>query len=66
MQIGGIGGSPFGGMGGGSADSKAAQAGQDVQQQKADDALMEQITKESNREAKFHRARMTVLNNMKD
>jgi hypothetical protein len=69
MQVGGIGGSPLGGSalggGGGSADGKAAQAAGDLQQQKADDALTEEISKESNREAKMHNTRMTVINNMK-
>lgn len=69
MQVGNAGmSSPFGGsMGGAGSGSGAgnAQASQDLQDQKAQNAFQEQIAKESNMEAKRNQTRMGVIANLK-
>ncbi|HEY1609350.1 MAG TPA: hypothetical protein VGG24_08790 [Paraburkholderia sp.] len=66
MQIGGVGGSPFGGMGGGSSSGAGnGQTMQDLQDQKAQNAFQEEMTKESNMEAKRNQTRMAVIANLK-
>lgn len=64
MQVGNAGNSPAGGA------SPAASAGngqttQDLQDQKAQNAFQEQITKESNMESKRNQTRMGVIGNLK-
>jgi hypothetical protein len=71
MQVGGVGmNSPYAGnMGGGGASPEASagngQTTQDLQDQKAQNAFQEQITKESNMESKRNQTRMGVIANLK-
>jgi hypothetical protein len=69
MQIGGLGmNSPYAGNMGDASPAASAgngQTTQDLQDQKAQDAFQEQITKESNMESKRNQTRMGVIANLK-
>ncbi|MFL9961103.1 hypothetical protein PQR02_08265 [Paraburkholderia sediminicola] len=69
MQIGGVGmNSPYAGNTGGASPAASAgngQTTQDLQDQKAQNAFQEEITKESNMESKRNQTRMGVIANLK-
>jgi hypothetical protein len=69
MQVGGVGmNSPYAGNMGGASPAASAgngQTTQDLQDQKAQNAFQEEITKESNMESKRNQTRMGVIANLK-
>lgn len=65
MQIGGVGSSPFSGMGGAGSGAGNGQTLQDLQDQKAQNNFQEQVTRASNKEAKRNQTAMAVIANLK-
>lgn len=65
MQVGNVGNSPAVGGASQAASAGNGQTTQDLQDQKAQNAFQEQITKESNMESKRNQTRMGVIGNLK-
>lgn len=57
--------SPYAGQMGGDLSARNAQASNDLQDQKAENAFQEAVTKASNQEAKVNSIVMQVVGNMK-